>query len=34
MTKDLAILIAPDAPWMNTQDFLAKLDANLQLAMK
>ncbi len=24
MTKDLAILIAPDAPWMNTQDFLAK----------
>ena len=34
MTKDLAILIAPDAPWMNTQDFLGKLDANLQAAMK
>jgi isocitrate dehydrogenase len=34
MTKDLAILIAPDAPWLNTQDFLAKIDSNLQQAMK
>jgi isocitrate dehydrogenase len=34
MTKDLAILIAPDAPWMNTQNFLAKIDENLQAAMR
>ncbi len=34
MTKDLAILIAPDAPWMNTQNFLAKIDENLQAAMQ
>jgi isocitrate dehydrogenase len=33
MTKDLAILIGPEQPWMNTQDFLAKLDSNLQAAM-
>jgi isocitrate dehydrogenase len=33
MTKDLAILIGPDAPWMNTQDFLGKIDQNLQTAM-
>jgi isocitrate dehydrogenase len=33
MTKDLAILIGPDAPWMNTQDFLGKIDQNLQKAM-
>ncbi len=30
MTKDLAILIGPDQPWMTTQQFLAKLDENLQ----
>jgi isocitrate dehydrogenase len=30
MTKDLALLIAPDAPWLNTQDFLAAIDENLQ----
>jgi isocitrate dehydrogenase len=34
MTKDLALLIGKDAPWLNTQDFLDKLDANLQIAMK
>jgi isocitrate dehydrogenase len=34
MTKDLAILISKDAPWLNTQDFLDKIDANLQAAMK
>ena len=30
MTKDLALLVGPDQPWMNTQDFLAALDENLQ----
>ena len=30
MTKDLAILIGPDQPWMTTQNFLARLDENLQ----
>jgi isocitrate dehydrogenase len=34
MTKDLASLISKDAPWMVTQDFLDKIDANLQVAMK
>ena len=34
MTKDLAILISKDAPWLNTQDFLDKIDANLKAAMK
>ncbi len=29
MTKDLAILIGPDQPWMTTEQFLAKLDENL-----
>jgi isocitrate dehydrogenase len=33
MTRDLSVLIGPDAPWMNTQAFLAKLDENLQKAM-
>ncbi|MDR6288480.1 MULTISPECIES: NADP-dependent isocitrate dehydrogenase [Inquilinus] len=33
MTKDLAILIGPDQPWMTTEQFLDKLDQNLQLAM-
>ncbi len=33
MTKDLAILISKDQPWMNTQAFLAKLDENLKKAM-
>jgi isocitrate dehydrogenase len=34
MTRDLAVLIGADQKWLNTQDFLAKLDANLQQAMR
>jgi isocitrate dehydrogenase len=34
MTRDLSTLISPDQPWMTTQAFLAKLDDNLQTAMK
>ncbi|WP_222269198.1 NADP-dependent isocitrate dehydrogenase [Modestobacter marinus] len=33
MTKDLALLISKDAPWLTTQDFLAAIDTNLQKAM-
>ena len=33
MTKDLAILIGPDQPWLHTQAFLAKLDENLKKKM-
>ncbi len=33
MTKDLALLISRDQPWLNTQDFLAAIDTNLQKAM-
>jgi isocitrate dehydrogenase len=33
MTKDLASLIGREQPWMNTQDFLAKLDENLKKKM-
>ena len=33
MTKDLALLISKDAPWLNTQDFLAEIDDNLKKAM-
>lgn len=33
MTKDLALLIGPDQGWMTTQQFLSKLDENLQKAM-
>ncbi|WP_439814836.1 NADP-dependent isocitrate dehydrogenase [Zavarzinia sp. CC-PAN008] len=33
MTKDLALLIRADHPWLTTEDFLAKLDANLQKAI-
>ena len=33
MTKDLAVLIAKDQPFLTTQDFLAKIDDNLKLAM-
>ncbi|HEV2634275.1 MAG TPA: NADP-dependent isocitrate dehydrogenase [Actinocrinis sp.] len=32
MTKDLAALIGPDAPWLTTQDFLGALDENLKRA--
>ncbi|HEX9810407.1 MAG TPA: NADP-dependent isocitrate dehydrogenase, partial [Alphaproteobacteria bacterium] len=28
MTKDLALLISPDQPWLTTQQFLGKLDEN------
>ena len=33
MTKDLAALIGPQQPYLNTQDFLTKLDDNLKAAM-
>ena len=33
MTKDLAILIGPDQPWLTTQRFLDKLDENLRHAV-
>jgi isocitrate dehydrogenase len=29
MTKDLALLIAPDAPWLSTDEFMNALDTNL-----
>jgi isocitrate dehydrogenase len=32
MTKDLAILVGPDQPWMTTNQFLDALDQNLQQA--
>ncbi|MFI4921975.1 MAG: NADP-dependent isocitrate dehydrogenase, partial [Gammaproteobacteria bacterium] len=34
MTRDLAVLIGPDQPWLNTQAFLNKLDENLRKAMQ
>ncbi|MHA1114177.1 MAG: NADP-dependent isocitrate dehydrogenase, partial [Alphaproteobacteria bacterium] len=33
MTKDLAILIGPDQGWLSTNQFLDKLDENLNAAM-
>jgi isocitrate dehydrogenase len=33
MTKDLAILISTDAPYLNTQEFLAAIDENLKQVM-
>jgi isocitrate dehydrogenase len=33
MTKDLAICISKDQPWLTTQEFLAALDTNLQKKM-
>ncbi len=33
MTKDLALLIGPDQPWLTTQEFLAAIDENLQRAI-
>ncbi|MGI8927604.1 MAG: NADP-dependent isocitrate dehydrogenase [Tepidiformaceae bacterium] len=33
MTKDLAILISKDAPWLTTEDFLAALDRRLRAKM-
>jgi len=34
MTKDLALLISKDSPWLNTQEFLAAIDENLKKEMK
>ena len=34
MTRDLSLLQSADAPWLTTQQFLAKLDEGLQVAMK
>ncbi len=33
MTKDLALLIGPDQPWLSTTGFLDKIDENLKIAM-
>jgi isocitrate dehydrogenase len=33
MTKDLAILISPESPWLTTEGFLDALDRNLQKKM-
>ena len=33
MTKDLALLIGPDQPWLTTEGFLAALDENLATAI-
>ena len=33
MTKDLAVLIGPDQPWLNTEQFLGRLDQNLKAKM-
>ena len=33
MTKDLAVLIGREQKWLNTQDFLGKIDENLKAAM-
>ena len=33
MTKDLALLVGPDQPWLSTTGFLDKVDENLKTAM-
>ena len=33
MTKDLALLISPDSPWLTTQQFLDAINENLKKAM-
>ena len=33
MTKDLALLVSEDTPFLTTEEFLAALDDNLRLAM-
>ena len=33
MTKDLAMLVSDNQKWLNTQEFLAKIDENLQTAI-
>ena len=32
MTKDLALLVGPDQPWLTTEEFLGAIDANLAAA--
>ena len=34
MTKDLAILISKDSPWLNTQQFLDAINENLKAKMQ
>ena len=34
MTKDLAVLVGSEQPWMNTQTFLEKIDGNLRTALE
>ncbi|MFJ9854618.1 NADP-dependent isocitrate dehydrogenase [Streptomyces sp. NPDC101150] len=34
MTKDLALLIGPDQPWLTTEQFLDALDVNLRTAVE
>ncbi len=34
MTKDLALLVGPTQDWLNTEDFLARIDENLQGAIR
>ncbi len=34
MTKDLALLVGPQQPWLNTEDFLGKIDENLRRAIR
>jgi isocitrate dehydrogenase len=33
MTKDLALLISPDQPWLTTEELMDALDHNLKQAM-
>jgi isocitrate dehydrogenase len=33
MTKDLALLVGPDTPFLTTEEFLAALDENLRKRM-
>jgi isocitrate dehydrogenase len=33
MTKDLALLISPEQPWLTTEEFFGALDANLKKAL-
>jgi isocitrate dehydrogenase len=33
MTKDLALLVGPDTPFLTTEEFLAALDDNLRAAI-
>lgn len=34
MTKDLALLVGPDQPWLTTMGFLEKVDENLKAALE